>query len=75
MEAIYCDICPGDAPMTLEKRFKNSKSGHRVRRFICPVCGSVQTIFGEQGADRMNEQRAIDTINSRFKKEQENRDF
>ena len=68
-----CSVCH------IEMKFKEriqSKKQYRIRRFECPVCGNIETIFADGEIDLNIEPRnAIDSVRKKFKEEQDNRDF
>ena len=68
-----CSICH------IEMKFKEriqSKKQYRIRRFECPICGNIETIFADGKRDlEIDPEKAIESVDKIYKIEQDNRDF
>lgn len=64
-----CNIC--NIPMDFKEKVETKKP-YRIRRFICPVCGNITTIFADGERDMVSEpKKALKSVEDLFKEQRD----
>ena len=72
MEKRLCDQC--GSQMKFKERIKSNKK-YRIRRFECPCCGHLETVFaGGFNDDVIEPSYALDAVNKMYKQEKSARE-